>query len=153
MTRVYVAAPYVDRFHVRLLHRAMPALGLAPTSKWAETDEDEFDMPQARLRELANENDRAIRMSDVVLVIARDGVGGEMFAEARYAISRLVPVYWVGRKILSAHRPGVLICETDAEALARMTHGDIPSLELSHRTRLVREEIARVQAQTDATSP
>jgi hypothetical protein len=69
------------------------------------------------LQEEAAQNDKDLMSSDALLVLARDGAGGEMFAEV--ALARMVgmPIHWVGdRFILSAFRAGVVrhVCLGDA---------------------------------------
>lgn len=119
---VYVAAPYADAPVVRALHAALAAQRLKPTSTWADkavgTDlaaRADVDLDEARAT-LA-QNDADLASADAVLVLARPGVGGEMFAEIRWAIGAGIPVIWVGRRILSAFRPGVTLCNDLDEAL------------------------------------
>src|SRR5205085_2010907 len=70
------------------------------------------------LRRHIERNDADLRSSDIVLVVARDGVGGEMFAEASMAIAIGKTVLWCGRRILSAFRPGVVLVDDVDSAFA-----------------------------------
>jgi len=121
---VYVAswfenAPVVGEVHERLL-----SVGLRPTSSWitvANGAAEDFALfTPERLRELAEQNDRDVGAADALLVLAARGRGGEMFAEVRLALIWQKPVYWVGRRILSAYRHGVVLCEDIDDALALM---------------------------------
>ena len=119
---VYVAAPYEDgAFVFQGVHERLRALGMTPTSTWAEHAigrEDFSRYTPARLREFAVRNDADLRAADVALVLARAGAGGEMFAEARVAIDWGKPVVWCGRLILSAWRSGVVRAEDLDAALS-----------------------------------
>lgn len=109
--KVYVAAPYDAAGFVREhVHERLRSIGLDPTSRWAEhaLGPENFDhFSPADLRLIAEANDRDVERSDVVLVIARAAAGGEMFAEARYALMLGKHLVWVGRRILSSWRHGV----------------------------------------------
>ncbi len=123
MKSVYVAAPYADALKVRALHTRMRLLGLRPTSTWAEAAagaEDFSKFTPEQLRQFALSNDSALLSSDFVVVLARDGAGGEMFAEARLALDRGIAVYWVGRRTLSAWREGVTLADDIDDAIAGM---------------------------------
>lgn len=125
MSTVYVAAPYADAEQVRALHRRMRVMGLQPTSSWAEAADgpESFTnkLPEV-LRDFALANDAELLRSSAVLVLARDGVGGEMFAEARLALDNDIPVFWVGRRTLSAWREGVVLCEDVDDGLSKILH-------------------------------
>lgn len=117
---VYVAAPFEDAGIVRMVHERFASLGLTPTAKWADHADGKEDFARfepARLRAFAHQNDKDLRDSDVVLVIARAGAGGEMFAEARLAIEWGKAVVWVGRRILSAWRHGVVSADSIDDAV------------------------------------
>lgn len=121
--RIYVAAPYEDAAHVRGLHERLRSLGLEPTSHWAENaagPENFASFTPMQLRAIAESNDTDVISSTAVLVLARAGAGGEMFAEARLALFLAKPVYWVGRRTLSSWREGVVRCEDLDDALARL---------------------------------
>lgn len=123
MKRVYVAAPFADAKVVRELHWQLRTAGAVPTSSWASGAHDTEDFASYTVPELqafAAKNDRDLRTSDAVIVLARVGAGGEMFAEARMAILLGIPVYWVGRRTLSAWRAGVVRCENVDEAIERV---------------------------------
>lgn len=108
--RIYVAAPYEDAGHVRDLHKRLRSLGFEPSSRWAESSrgpEDFTKYTPLQLRAIAEGNDQDVFDSDVMIVLARAGAGGEMFAEARVALGFGIPVVWVGRRTLSAWRLGV----------------------------------------------
>jgi hypothetical protein len=109
--RCYVAAPYADAAYVRIVHATLEAHGIKPVSTWverAEGVEDFHRLALADLRRIAQENDADVRLADVVLMLARKGAGGEMFAEARLALDLGKTVIWTGRLTLSSFRPGVL---------------------------------------------
>lgn len=120
--KVYVAAPFADIIPVRAIHNKLRDRGFEPCSMWAERVEpgtpDAFSVAVARAA-LA-QNDADLASADCVLVIARDYAGGEMFVEFGTAITRGVPVFWVGRRILSAFRPGVSLYDSVDEALVAM---------------------------------
>lgn len=108
---VYVAAPFEDAALVRSIHDRLESIDMSPTSRWAlsaTSAEDFAKFTPSQLRGLAQQNDSDLRGSDVALVVARAGAGGEMFAEARMALEWGKPVVWVGRWILSAWRRGVV---------------------------------------------
>ncbi len=108
---VYVAAPAEDAAFVTVVHESLEKHGMQAMSRWAAVvrgPENYASMTPASLREAAVRNDADLRGSDVVLVLARDGAGGEMFAEARVALEWGRPLVWVGRPILSAFRNGVV---------------------------------------------
>lgn len=118
---VYVCAPYEDAAIVHaLIHTRIEELGLAWTSRWAAHSrgpEDFASLTPDALRAAAEENDRDVMSADVVLVMARKGAGGEMFAEARFALEHGKALVWTGRRTLSAWRRGVVRCEEVKEAL------------------------------------
>jgi hypothetical protein len=109
---IYFAAPYDDAPLVQRLHTRAKTMGLKPMSHWAETahgSEQLATMPIERVRSIAWDNDVDLKSSQVVIVLAREGAGGEMFAEARLALTHEIPVIWVGdRRPLTAYRPGVI---------------------------------------------
>lgn len=125
---VYVAAPWEDGAIVRMMvHPALLERGLEPTSTWcAQADgerEDFARLTRAAKAAAAQQNDHDIHRAEVVIVLARPGAGGEMFAEARYALALGKRVVWVGREILSASRDGVMRAGSIDEAfevLSRM---------------------------------
>ncbi len=118
---IYVAAPYEDAGYVREhVHERLRALGFEPTSRWAETargPEDFARFSADELRVIAEGNDLDVAGSKAVLVLARAGAGGEMFAEARLALAMGIPCIWVGRRTLSAWRLGVVRAADLDEAL------------------------------------
>ncbi len=119
---IYVASWYQNAPAVRDLHDRLLALGVTPTSSWASTArgaENLTAMSRAELVQIAIQNDRDLGNADAVIAIAGEGVGGEMFAELRLALMLSKPVYYVGqRRILSAYRPGVVLCADVDEAMA-----------------------------------
>lgn len=122
--RVYVAAPYEDAEQVRGIHKLLREAGLEMTSRWAEqaTGAEDFSTFKPwELACLARANDADLLSSHAVLVMARKGAGGEMFAEARIAIHVGIPVFWFGRKTLSAWRPGVTQCESLDDVIGRLS--------------------------------
>lgn len=121
---VYVAAPYADAALACALHERLAWAGFTPTSAWAENangPEALDTLSTDEVRRMARDNDDAVHRAHVVIVLARDGAGGEMFAEARLALEYETPVIWVGtRRPLSAYRPGVLRVDTVEQALERL---------------------------------
>ena len=129
MARVYVAAPFEDAKKVLRVHDLLVARGHAPTSDWAEMavgrqDEAHMRNPRLdpyRLQNIADNNDSNIGQSDAMIVMAREGAGGEMFCEIRWALLCALPVYWTGeRRILSTYRRGVVICESVEDAIDQL---------------------------------
>lgn len=121
--RVYVAAPFADAHVVRDVHERLLSLGMLPTSTWATTANGEEDFSAytpERLRDFALANDADVRRSHALLVMARAGAGGEMFSEIRIALEWGKPVFWVGRRTLSAYRNGVVLCDDVDEALGAL---------------------------------
>lgn len=121
--RVYVAAPFEDAGIVRAVHDRLRSLGIEPCSTWAESArgiEDFSAFTPARLRSLAEQNDRDVAEARAVLVMARPGAGGEMFAEARLALAMSIPVVWLGRRTLSAWRAGVTRAEDLDDAISTL---------------------------------
>ncbi|GAC1351817.1 MAG: hypothetical protein NVSMB1_08520 [Polyangiales bacterium] len=119
--RVYVAAPYTDAPHVRAVHERLRALRMSPTSSWADHAQGEEDfskMSAKALRAIAKRNDDALSRAHAVIALPRAGVGREMFAEVRIALSLNIPVVWVGETLcLSAFRDGVKRVATLDDAL------------------------------------
>lgn len=109
---VYVAAPYEDaRIVCDVVHARMRKIGIKPMSRWAEQANGAenfalFDVEQ--LRRFAAQNDADVLGSDALLVMAKPGAGGEMFAEARFGLDRGKPIIWLGRRTLSAWRKHVV---------------------------------------------
>lgn len=122
--RCYVASPYDDAPLVREVHARLRALGVRPTSTWAEhaTGPERLDeMPLEQLRAIAVRNDVALAESDVVMVLPREGRGREMYGEARLAVAFGIPVLWVGStRCLTAYRAGVERVATVEDALAHV---------------------------------
>lgn len=121
--RVYVAAPYDDAGGVRVIHGLLRAQGFVPSSRWATkatVPEDFSRMTANEIRAVAEDNDRDVGFSDAMLVVAREGAGGEMFAEARFASFLDIPIVWTGRLTLSAWRHGVLRCESVEHCVAEL---------------------------------
>lgn len=124
--KVYVAAPYADAERVRDVHDYLRHQGHSPTSRWAEAATDAEDFSKFRPEELSDfaaQNDGDVRAADAVLVLARSGAGGEMFAEARIAIEWGKRVLWVGRRTLSAWRPGVERFDSVPDAIQALEVG------------------------------
>ena len=107
---VYCAAPYEDAQLVRQVHGRLRLMGATVTSRWAEEAigaEDFAKFTPSVLQAIAEANDADVAAANLVIVLARPGAGGEMFAECRYALTMRKPVYWTGRLTLSAWREGV----------------------------------------------
>jgi hypothetical protein len=133
--RVYVAAPYEDGGHVRdYIHPRLSELGMGYTSLWAESAggaEDITALTEKQLRDIADQNDQCIRHSHAMLVLARKGAGGEMFAEARLAHELRLMIVWAGRLTLSAWRDRVTrVSDLDGalEALNNLSNAFQPYL-------------------------
>lgn len=109
---VYIAAPYADAPLVRAVAARLATYRAVSTATWsnnADGPEQLAALPIAQVRRLAATNDRDLLASCLVLVLAREGAGGEMFAEVRLALEYGISVVWVGaRRPLSAYREGVL---------------------------------------------
>ena len=118
---VYVAAPYADAPAVRALHEKLRSAGLQPVSRWAvgaDGPEALEELPVSSVRAIAGQNDRDLLSAHFMIALARDGAGGEMFAEARLAIDTGIPIVWVGkRRPLTAYREGVARLRTTDEAI------------------------------------
>ncbi|MGZ5968079.1 MAG: hypothetical protein ACXWP4_10465, partial [Polyangiales bacterium] len=88
------------------------ALGIRPTSSWAEQatgPENLEEMPIELVRAIASRNDHALSVSDVIVVLPREGAGREMYGEARLAVALGIPMIWVGEpRCLTSYREGVL---------------------------------------------
>jgi hypothetical protein len=120
--RVYVAAPYADAPRVRALHHELRDAGFEPTSRWAEAADgpETLDvLSLADVRALARANDDDLLRAHFLVVLARDGAGGEMFAETRLALDSGIAVVWVGsRRPLTAYREGVVRVQDITQALS-----------------------------------
>jgi len=121
---VYVAAPYMDAPLVRALHQQLTSARFTPTSSWADeaTGAEALDaLSPAEVRRIAKANDEDLHRAHVLIVLAREGAGAEMFAEARLALEYETAVIWVGaRRPLSAYRAGVVRVDTAQQALAKV---------------------------------
>lgn len=122
ITKVYIASPYEDSPIVARVAEKLYSFGISSTSYWAlQADgrkEDQSRSTPEDLRSYALRNDADVLDSDAVVVLARPGTGGEMFAEARFALIVGKPVIWVGRKILSTWREGVTWVEDSDDAVS-----------------------------------
>ncbi|MGO8994461.1 MAG: hypothetical protein ACLQVI_14175 [Polyangiaceae bacterium] len=121
MLRVYLAAPFLDAPVVRDLGATLEALGIGVTSTWARHasgPEALGAMPVDEVRRIALANDRDLLAAHLVVALAREGGGAEMFAEVRLALAHRIPVVWIGtRRPLSAYREGVLRVASLAEGV------------------------------------
>lgn len=121
---VYVAAPYADAPLVREVHQLLSDAGITPTSTWAKDatpgPENQSAFTPEQLRAFAENNDADVLRADAVLVLAREGAGGEMFAEVARAQLWGKAVFWVGRRTLSAWRAGVQQCWSVGDALVAL---------------------------------
>ncbi len=120
---VYVAAPYADAALVRDVHSRLGEYDVGYTSQWAVRADGPEDISRYTVEARRNEayaNDAAVKACDVCLVLAREGAGGEMFAEARLAQEWEKPIVWVGRRTLSAWREGVIRVEDLDQAIERI---------------------------------
>ena len=122
---VYVAAPYDRAYDVRTVHEQLRARGAKPTSQWATLAKgiEQLDvMSRSEIASAIEVNDHCLRQARILLVLASQGTGGEMFAEVARALSWGMGVLWVGRRILSAYRPNVYLCEHRGAAFAAIEY-------------------------------
>jgi hypothetical protein len=121
---VYVSAPYIDAADVvREVHAKLHDIDIEPTSMWANEavgPEDFTRFTPRELRLLAEKNDKDILRSHAMIVLARPSVGGEMFADARYASHLAIPTFWCGRLTLSAWRWNVVRCADWTAAISTL---------------------------------
>jgi hypothetical protein len=121
MLRVYLAAPFADAHEVRDLDAKLVELVIDVTSTWAHAAKgpERLDaIAPLEVRRVALANDRDLLNAHLVVALARDGAGAEMFAEVRLALAHRIPVLWVGtRRPLSAYREGVLRVRALDEAM------------------------------------
>jgi len=101
-------------------------LGFEPTSSWADAPHADgsrelFSSSPEQLREIAEANDRDVCRSDVMIVLSHESRGRETYAEARFALTLAIPVFWVGEPILTAFRGGVRRYVGLESALAGLT--------------------------------
>jgi hypothetical protein len=113
MRHVYVASAYQNALYVREhAHTELRKRGLVPTSSWAEEARHQFEDFDAHApdywRRVADRNELDIVTSDALILFSQDGMGGECFSEARWALMHRLPVLWFGRLTLGAFRTGVI---------------------------------------------
>ena len=131
-TSVYVAAPFERYREARNAAAKLEGHGVRCSSRWIkEADRklgvDGFTAQEAEIQIAMN--DRDVRDSDAVIAIVFERGGREMFAEARYAVTMGIPVFWVLppglQGPMSMYRRGTFVCPTvDAavgEVLGRFT--------------------------------
>jgi hypothetical protein len=160
--RVYLAAPFADAPQVRELDETLEAMGIEVTSTWAHgaSGAEQLDvMDVEAVRSLALTNDRNLATAHLLVALARDGAGAEMFAEVRLALAHRIPVLWVGtRRPLSAYREGVLRVATRGEAtlmltgFAEITAG-VPKFEVRAARETLWELIEALHERAGARSP
>jgi hypothetical protein len=146
MLRVYLAAPYLDAPAVRDLDAKLDGLGFDVTSTWAHAasgPEVLGSRPLDDVRRIAHANDRDLLSANLVVALAREGAGAEMFAEVRLALAHRIPVLWVGTKRpLSAYREGVLrVADLDEGMFFLLGLGDVVQGRKPFEKRTVRETI------------
>jgi len=112
--KVYIAAPYAEAVCVRTTVFSMIRdAGLDPIASWAvEADgekENLLAIDEERARARWKRNRWELVAADALLVVARDGSGGEMFAETELARAMTLPIFWTGRLTLSAFQPEVRV--------------------------------------------
>jgi len=115
--KVYIAAPYGEAIFVRTeVFSMLRAAGLEPVATWAVEANGEQENLLTISREILRSrwirNRSDLTRSDAVLVIARDGCGGEMFAEIEQARFAALSIYWCGRLTLSAFDVHVRVRES-----------------------------------------
>jgi hypothetical protein len=124
LVKLYVATAFSNAAEARAVHALVEPLGITPASLWAADangPEDLRDLPRAKVRAIAHHNDRDLLSAHLVLVLAKEGAGGEMFVEVRLALAHRIPVLWVGeRRILSAYREGVLCVDRLGDAMIHL---------------------------------
>lgn len=119
--RVYICAPFEDG--PGLSARTIPSMiyaGIIPLASWVDdalSGKSDKHLTAASAQAALAVNDFELASSDAVLVIAREGTGGEMFCEVGRALALSIPVFWVGRRVLSAWRQGVTICDSVDDAI------------------------------------
>ena len=106
---VYVSAPFAEAHFVRHhIHPRLKALGIKPTSSWAEEAHggpEDFDMfSPGELQAIAAKNDADLEKSDAVLLYDPMGEGYETYCEVRFAIVLGKQVVWCGSRCLSRWR-------------------------------------------------
>lgn len=117
--KIYVAAPWECAPMVRDVHTILYDRGFEPTSTWCEHGSGASEGPLNADVALAAmmANCAAIRASDAMVVIRRIATGGEMFVEFEKARRQGLPVFWVGKPILSTFAAGVTLCDSLPDAL------------------------------------
>lgn len=113
--RVYICAPWVDARRMSAWLPILASYGLENGSSWIAAA-CSLDGPDPLDAKSIQKNDEELHLADAVLVISREGAGGEMFCEFTRAIMAGIPVFWVGREILSCRRAGVTICDDIQDA-------------------------------------
>lgn len=118
---IYLAAAYSNaRFIDEQVAAAASARGFTARSTWHAPPYGPEDLPSMDaddVRAIADQNDRDLSGSDVVLVLLDNG--RETLCELRFATMLSIPVVAVatdGRFPLSAYRRGVTRCRTLADA-------------------------------------
>lgn len=108
--RCYVAAPWTKRPDVRALHKRLEAIGIAPTSNWADMPGDDAEcLTEDSAESAIAVNDYDIARSHVAVFLAYPNLGGESYCELARLLASRTAVLWVGTRIcLSTLRPGVV---------------------------------------------
>lgn len=124
MLKVYIAAPFARWSRAKRARTLLRDLGFVVDSSWIDDAERaggrESDNPGLMQDALAR-NDADVSTSDVVLAMTWHGEGGEMFAEARLALLRGIPVLWVGERFIgSSFRAGSERFTEMLDAFARL---------------------------------
>lgn len=113
---VYVAAPFERRELVRKVEKDLFCHWMDSTASWAKLEHEGLPPTELAAQQI-KQNDDDIAISHALLVLAEPGLGGEMFAEVARALLFGIPIVWVGRRILSTFRPGVIESPSVEEAI------------------------------------
>lgn len=107
--RAYVIAAYGSAPVVRALHERLRAIGIEPTSSWAEDahgPEDLEALSDAECLRIWQRNRDDMDAASIAIVLA-DTPMREGHAEASYALRSGMDVVWIGRPTLTARSRGV----------------------------------------------
>lgn len=112
---VYVAAPRDTGESVLRLHDDLAELGIRGVATWPLFGwKEELDGVAGadRARAALGINDADLAEADVVFFIGRATGGTEALCETARAIEERMAVVWLGERLLSSYRPGVVCVPT-----------------------------------------
>lgn len=117
----YAAGPFSSAPFIRAsVHERLRAIGVEPTSRWAEEADGPEDFSRfspERLQSIAASNDADLRGSDVLLLVDLAGTGRETYGELARAQIWGKPVVWLARPSLSMYRNHVLRADDLGDAI------------------------------------